>query len=201
LNFYFVIQSAFKIIHMKSLIISHCTAALLFSLIVMPIYATVQQTYRTAANDPQTELARDIANNIRYTHTYHSPFLDSGINAQQSLGTFMQLYNPDGQLIYSGGTANGKALQIPKGVLMNAKQTMENAVTWQPVPNVRLAAVAEYTGNANNAFVVVARSLQEVEIRVANSVKMILLVWVTGIVIITVHWIIQRSIHKAMPKH
>ena len=88
-----------------------------------------------------------------------------------SLGTFMQLYNEKGQLLFSGGTIHSKAPQLPKGVLDNAKQYTENAVTWQPAADVRLATVAEYTRAPDTAYVIVARSLQEVEIRESNLVN------------------------------
>jgi len=182
---------------MKSSIITHLAAAAIFSLIMALIYATVQQTYRTAANDPQLQLARDIVHDIRYNlpHRYR---LDSTIDAQQSLGTFMQLYDINGNLISSGCTINGKAPQIPKGVIDNAKQYVENAVTWQPTADVRLATVAEYTGDNNRAaFVVIARSLLEVENREARLVKMILLSWAIGISIIIIHALIQRRLNKA----
>jgi hypothetical protein len=181
--------------NMKSSIITHLVAATLFSLIILLIYATVQQTYRSAANDPQMQLARDIAGNIRYTRTCHY-YADSFVDPRHSLGTFMQLYNEKGQLLFSGGTIHGRAPQIPKGVLENAKQYIENAVTWQPTADVRLATVAEYTRMPDTAYVVVARSLQEVEIRESNLVTMIILSWMIGVGIIAVHWLIQRWIDR-----
>ena len=180
---------------MKSSIITHLAASALFSLIILLIYATVQQTYRSAANDPQKQLARDIANNIRYTRTYRYN-ADSVVDPRHSLGTFMQFYNAKGQLLFSGGTIHGSAPQIPKGVLDNAKQYRENAVTWQPTADVRLATVAEYTMAPDTAYVVVARSLQEVEIRESNLVTMIILSWMIGVGIIVVHWLIQRWINR-----
>src|SRR3954451_541059 len=138
---------------MKSFIFTHLTAAALFSLIMLLIYATVQQTYRSAANDPQMQLARDIAKDIKYTRTCRY-YLDSAVDPKQSLGTFMQLYNDKGQLLFSGCTVNGKAPRIPKGVLDNARHYMENAVIWQPTADVRLATVAEYTTRPDTTFVV-----------------------------------------------
>ena len=180
---------------MKSSVITHFTAAVLLSLTMLLMYVAVQQNYRSAANDPQMQLARDIANDIRYTRTYRY-YLDSAVDPRQSLGTFMQLYNENGQLLYSGGTVNGKAPRIPKGVLHNAKQCIENAVTWQPTADVRLATVAEYTTIPDIAYVVVARSLQEVENCEARLMQMIMLFWVIGICIITVHWLVQKWINK-----
>src|SRR4051812_19887662 len=181
--------------NMKSSIITHFTAAALFSLILLLVYATVQQGYRSAANDPQVQLARDIAEDIRYTRTYRN-YLDNTVDPKQSLGTFMQLYNGKGELLFSGGAVNGRAPQIPKGVLDNAKQYSENAVTWQPAADVRLATVAEYTTMPDTAYVVVARSMQEVELRESRLTQMIILSWIIGVGIIAVHWLIQRWISQ-----
>ena len=180
---------------MKSSIITHFTASALFCLVILLVYATVQQTYRSAANDPQMQLARDIAEDIKYTREYRY-YLNTTIDPRQSLGTFMQLYNEKGQLLFSGGTINGKAPQIPKGVLENANQYSENAVTWQPAADVRLATVAEYTMKPDTAYVVVARSMQEVELRESRLTQMIILSWIVGACIIAVHWCIQRWINK-----
>jgi hypothetical protein len=84
---------------MKSSIITYLAAAALISLILLLIYATVQQTYRSAANDPQMQLARDIANNIRYTRTYRY-YADSVVDPRHSLSTFMQLYNERGSFFF-----------------------------------------------------------------------------------------------------
>src|SRR3954452_5639576 len=97
--------------YMKSTIITHFTAAALFSLMILLVYATVQQTYRSAANDPQMQLARDIVVDIKYTRKYRY-YLNSTIDPRQSLSTFMQLYNQKGQLLFSSSTINGKAPQI-----------------------------------------------------------------------------------------
>lgn len=178
---------------MKSSIITHVAAIALLSIIMLLIYATVQQTSRSAANDPQMQMARDIARDIRYTRTYRY-YSDSAIDAGQSLSTFMQLYNNKGELLFSGGTVHGRAPQIPEGVLNNAKLHQENAVTWQPAADVRLATVAAYTSRPDTAYVVIARSLQEVETREARLTQMVILSWGVGVGIIAVHWLIQRWI-------
>jgi hypothetical protein len=194
-TYYCTLSNTLKHGNMKSSMLTHITAAMLFSLVVLLVYATVQQTYRSAANDPQMQLARDIADDIKYTRSYRY-YLDNAVDPRQSLGTFMQLYNENGQLLFSGGTIHGKAPQIPKGVLDNAKQYTENAVTWQPTADVRLASVTEYTMRPDTAYVVVARSMMEVENREARLTQMIMLIWTIGVGIIAVHWFIQGWINK-----
>ena len=50
---------------MKSSIITHAVALLLFSLIVLLIYTTVHQTHRAAANAPKTALTSDVVNEFK----------------------------------------------------------------------------------------------------------------------------------------
>jgi hypothetical protein len=176
---------------MKSFIITHLAAAVLFGLIVLLIYTTVQQTYCTAANNPQTGSARDTPNDIKYSRTYHFTS-DSGSNAQQSSGTFMQLYNKDGRLVYSGGTIKGKTPLSTEHVLNNAKLHTENTATCQP--NTQLATVAAYITMPDTAFVVVARSLQETENFEIRLITMIILFWTVGCGIIAMHWLVQKNI-------
>jgi hypothetical protein len=178
---------------MKSSIITPLVAAVLFGLIVLLMYAAVQQACCTTANNQQRGVARDM-NHIKYARTYH--FLsDSGeVEVQQGHGTFMQLYNKNGQLIYSGGTINVKAPRLTAGVWDNARQQTESTLTWQPAPTMQLAAVARYTAMPDVAFVVVARSLQEVENCEIRLITMIILFWAVGCGFIAMHWLAQRSI-------
>jgi hypothetical protein len=87
---------------------------------------------------------------------------------------------------------DGKLPQIPHGVFENAKTNMEDGVTWQPRAGVRMALVVESVSSSQNiGYVAVGRSLQEVEVRESNLVKMILMVWVACIGVILMHFVIQ----------
>ncbi len=50
-------------IYMKS-IAAHLTAIIIITIILLTVYASVQQCYRTSANDPQIQIARDISNSL-----------------------------------------------------------------------------------------------------------------------------------------
>jgi hypothetical protein len=178
---------------MKSYIITHLATAVLFGLIVLLIYAAVQQTYRTAARNPQTELARNTPNGIKYSRTYYF-ISDSGVDAQQSSGTFRQLYNQNGQLIYSGGTIKGKAPHSTEHVLNNAKYCTESAVTGERPTDTESTDIAAYTTMPDIAFVVVTRSLHVAENFEIRLITMIILFWAVGCGIIAMHWLVQKNI-------
>ena len=139
------------------------------------IYGSVQQSYRQSANDPQIQIARDVADLIAQGTQAESiapppDFADPSvkkIDLKKSLGTFIMIYDDSEKLLGSYAILDGKNPEFPKSVLENVKKNGEKRVTWQPQPGVRMATVVtRYTGK-QSGFVVVGRSLNEVESRVA----------------------------------
>lgn len=147
---------------MKTNIISHIAAAIIITIISAVIYVTVQQNFRSSANDPQLQLARDIACRLKQNKNYEDLLPPDSINLLNSLGLFVQFYNQQNEPVFSTAILNGKAPKIPPGVLELAKTNAENSVTWQPQPDVRIASVVDYAGAPNAAYILVGRSLQEV---------------------------------------
>lgn len=172
---------------MKYLILTHITAAILFSLVMVLIYATAQQPYRSEAYEPQ-----DTSFKMEHSRTC-CYYLMEGTDTQQNIGTFIRFYNSNGKLIYSGGTISSKAPNVPKGVLDTAKQHYTNNIAPQPTAQVHLAAVAAYTGKQDTSYVVVARSLHEVENCESNLIKTVVIFWAMGISTIALHWLIQNK--------
>ncbi|CAN5265052.1 hypothetical protein BH11BAC6_BH11BAC6_17820 [soil metagenome] len=172
-------------------ILTHVAAAIIVSGILLAMYATVQQVHRSAANDPQLQLARDISAKLGNNNISHL-LPDDTIDIAKSLGTFVAFYNKNGEPVGSTGMLDGKLPQIPHGVFDNARANMENDVTWQPRANVRMALVVESVPSSPNiGYVAVGRSLQEVEVRESNLVKMIFMVWVACMGVIVMHFLIQ----------
>ena len=139
------------------------------------VYATVQQTYRQNANDPQIQVAEDIADAISQglvpPEAIVSPAAPT-TDLKKSLSTFILIYDDSNKLIASSAALDGKSPDYPKGVLDSVKAHGEDRVTWQPQAGVRMATVVtRYTGK-QSGFVVVGRSLKEVEKRVARLTAM-----------------------------
>ena len=180
----------------RSLLVTHLAAAIIVSGILLAMYATVQQVHRTAANDPQLQLARDISARINTNNIAHL-LPDDTIDIGKSLGTFVTLYDKNGEPIGSTGMLDGKFPEIPKGVFEHAKLNTENDVTWQPRPGVRMAMVIESVpASSQVGYVAVGRSLQEVEVRESNLLKMIGMVWIACMVVIVMHYFIQLYMRR-----
>ena len=154
------------------------------------VYATVQQSYRTAANDPQIQIARDINARIHQGRQVESSFADT-IDIGKSLSTFVTLYQPDQKPIRSSGYLDGKMPELPAGVLDFAKAQGENEVTWQPRNGLRMAMVIISSNSPPVGFVAAGRSLQEVEVREQNLVTMVFLGWIICIGLVLFHAVVQ----------
>ncbi len=156
------------------------------------IYVTTQQSYRTAANDPQLQMARDISYNLENNQPVTDLVKPGTIEISKTLATFTVLYDPDGNPVQSTGVLDGQLPQIPKGVFDYTKKHGEDVITWQPRRGVRMATVVEPVRSDVIGFVVVGRSLSEVEKRVSNLTSMILLGWMASLGCILLHFLLSR---------
>jgi hypothetical protein len=154
------------------------------------IYVTGQQSYRSGANDPQIQLARDINLKLREGKAVDSFFTDS-INITQSLSPFAVLYDANGKPFRSSGYLNDKMPELPAGVFGFAKTNGEHDVTWQPQSGVRMAIVIVSSNSSSVGFVAAGRSLQEVELRERNLVTMIFIGWIICIGLVLLYAVIQ----------
>ena len=154
------------------------------------IYVTVQQSYRSGANYPQLQLARDINLKLHEGKAVDNFFTDS-IDIAQSLSPFAVLYDANGKPLRSSGYLNGKIPELPAGVFDFAKTNDEHDVTWQPQSGVRMAMVIVSSNFSSGGFVAAGRSLQEVEIREHNLITMIFIGWIICIGLILIYAAIQ----------
>ena len=151
------------------------------------IYATVQQGYRTGADDPQLQMARDIKTRLSEGRPVDVFFADM-VDISQSLATVAVLYDADGKPLRSSGYLNDKMLQLPTGVFDYVKTHNEDDITWQPRAGVRMAMVVV---SSPGGFIAVGRSLQEVEVREHNLVIMVFIGWIICIGLLLVFAAVQ----------
>ena len=130
------------------------------------VYASVQQNYRQSANDPQIQIAEDLAQSLS-TGTMSTasfgplPKIDIG----KSLSPFLIIYDKDGKVIAGNASIDGETPTVSKGVLDHAQKAGENRVTWEPKKDIRNAIVVVPFKGSNEGFVIIGRSLREVEKR------------------------------------
>jgi hypothetical protein len=148
--------------------------------LVMLVYAVVQQSYRQGANDPQIQMAEDIAAALT---NLIAPEVGKSVDVAHSLAPFIVILDDTGKILVSSGTLENRTPVPPPGVFEYVRAHGEDRVTWQPQPDVRIAAVITRYHGKNDGFVVVGRSLREVEARVAALARMCLLAWAAAMVV------------------
>jgi hypothetical protein len=151
------------------------------------VYIAVQQDLRQSANDPQIQIAEDTADILSSGALPQSAVPASKTDIASSLATYVVIADSQGQAITSSALLNGKTPMPPLGVLESALHRGENRVTWQPEPGVRSAIVVKpYSSLAANGYVIVGRSLREVEKREAQLTAIAFLFWAAIMVIISI---------------
>jgi len=165
----------------------HLTAIAIITIIIGLIYCAVQQNYRSSANDPQVQIARELQGNLQKGNPL--PFGDS-VEMETSLSVFQQTYDKNANPLLSTGYLNGKVPRLPKGVFEYAKTNGEHWITWQPQENVRMATGIVRVNVGPVAYLVVGRSLNDVEKRIASMTKMIFMGWILCICVVLVNWLV-----------
>jgi hypothetical protein len=126
------------------------------------VYLTVQQGYRSSANDPQLAMATDAANALNNGADPQSVVPATKTDIATSLAPYLAIYDSSPQLVASSATQHGQPLDVPVGVFASAKPGSPNLVTWQTTTGERSAIVVM---TYSNGYVLAGRSLRPTEDR------------------------------------
>lgn len=146
-------------------------------------YVTVQQALRQGANDPQIQMAEDISSQLENGATAEAVQPANPVDMGRSLATFVILFNTQGTQTSSSARLHGQSPQLPGGVLDYVRQHGEDRFTWQPEPGVRIAAVVTGYAGATPGFVLVGRSMREVEKRIGQIQLLCAITWIFTLVL------------------
>ena len=134
------------------------------------VYLTVQQNYRSSANDPQLQMATDAVNALNAGADPQSLVPPSKIDMAASLAPYLAIYDATGHLVASSATQHSQPLDVPSGVFQSATASSPNAVTWQTKTGERSAIVVmPYT----SGYVLAGRSLRPTEDREDRLVRQV----------------------------
>lgn len=152
--------------------------AAISSLICLTVYAAVQQSYRSNANDPQIEATEQISALMAQGAPASAIIGQSNpVEVSKSLSLFVMIFDKDGKLAAANAKLGGSDLTLPSGIIDRAKQQGQLRFTWQPQKGVRLAAVMLKADN-NSGYVLAGRSLREVESRIDKLTTMLAIAWI-----------------------
>lgn len=130
------------------------------------IYGVAHQVLRQGGNDPQIQMAREAAAALA-SGAAPASVVPRGtpIDLNNSLAPFISVYDDSGKSLESSGVLSGAPPVPPAGVFEFTRAHKEDHITWQPEPTVRIAIVAVRYEGVRPGFVIVGRSIAEVERR------------------------------------
>ncbi|GHO81150.1 hypothetical protein KSD_89210 [Ktedonobacter sp. SOSP1-85] len=176
------------------------TAIIISGLFVI-MYGLVQQVERLGADDPQIQMAEDVAARLASGASPQQVVPTEKVDIATSLAPYLIVFDRDGKPLASSAELNGGTPTIPSGIFESVKQQGEDRISWQPQPSVRSAiVVTQIKGGAG--FVLAGRSLREVEKRENGLEEIALLGWgglllVTLLAMFLLFW--QRPLKGASP--
>jgi len=161
-------------------------------------YGVVQQDIRQNANDPQIQIARDVAHDLASGATAQD-IVPPGqtIDISQTLDPYIIIYSATGTVLGSSAVLDGQTPTVPSGVFTSVSQHGEDRITWQPVPGVRSAIVVDAVPAPGSGFVLAGRSLSVAETRESTILHLVEWAWLAGLIVMFVLiWIMVAMFHK-----
>jgi hypothetical protein len=147
------------------------------------VYATVQQSQRSSANDPQLQMAEDAAAQLSRGAAPENVAPGSPVDIARSLAPFTIVFDGDGTVRASTAELDSHTPVPPQGVLDTATANGIDTITWQPREGVRAAiVVVPYEGDGASGTVLVGRSLRAVEQREDRTLLIAGLAWLAALV-------------------
>lgn len=162
------------------------------TVLALALYVIPQQVLRNGANDPQIEMATNLAARLDTsgvtTGLQQGALSSSGgvVDMARSLSPFLIVYDDQGRALGSNTQLDGQTPVLPKGVFDYVRAHGEERVSWQPARGVRVAAVVERVNGNQPGFVLAGRSLREVEMREKQVWQMASLTWLVMLALIVV---------------
>lgn len=158
------------------------------------VYGTGQQILRLSANDPQIQLAHEVAGQLNDGTQVEDVVGAYKVNIAQSLSSFVIVYDKNGNAVGGTGYLDGTRPKVPIGVLKTADSQSDNRITWQPQKDVRVASV---TVAAKNYYVLAGRSLREVEVREQKIFQIALSGWVAALLITVMVFVAREQSRRS----
>lgn len=179
------------------------------TVLALALYAIPQQVLRQGADDPQVEMATNLAARLdlygvndgllQGALMYSGPVVD----VAHSLSPFVIVYDDQGRPLGSTAQLDGRTPTPPTGVFDYVRAHGEERVSWQPVLGssrpVRIAAVVERVSGAQPGFVLAGRSMREVESRIDHVQNLAGLTWLgmMGLIVVgtvVFGWVTRRQV-------
>jgi hypothetical protein len=149
--------------------------------VALAFYAIPQHVLRSGLNDPQIQMANDLAVRLAQgVAPAQAVPAAQPIDMSRSLAPFVIIYDDQERPLASQAELNGAVPAPPPGVFDYVREHGEERLSWQPVlgrGGVRIAAVVDRVGGPHPGFVLAGRNMREVETRIGEVQTMAGLTW------------------------
>ena len=172
----------------RRMILHWLPLAALATVLCGTVYAVAQQVLRLSGNDPQIQMAQDAAARLTAGEAVAAVVADTvgptaTVDMGRSLAPFTIVFDDQGAVLAASGQLHGQTPQLPAGVLDYVRQHGEDRISFQPEPGARFATVVERVAGARPGFVLVGRSLREVEQREQTVEQLAGAGWLAALVV------------------
>jgi hypothetical protein len=147
------------------------------SVLAFALYGGVQQAQRSAADDPQLQMARDAAAALSAGAAPRQVAAGPPVDIRTSLAPWIAVFDADGNPLAATGSIDGKPPVVPDQARADAANG-ERTFTWEPEAGLRMATVVE---PFSDGTVVTARSMREVEIRENRTLAIAAGAWILAL--------------------
>ena len=183
-------------VEQSKLLKSFIPLAVAITLVCGLIYVSVQQVLRQSANDPQIQIAEDVSGALSTGVPPQAIANPNGTDLKKSLATFIIVYDSSKSAVLSSATLDGKTPELPKGILDEVNKKGQQRITWEPKSGIRVAAVIQkYSGKAPG-YVLVARSIREVEKRELMLEQGVGIAWIITLIatLASIYFVNQKMV-------
>ncbi len=162
-----------------------CFLVTLFSGLV---FVTTQQSLRLSANDPQAQITQDILNSLSQGAD-PKQLSPTTVDMTKATSAFVIIYDNNEKAVGTTVQLDKKTPVPPKGAFEKTKKNNESRFTWEPKDELRQAVVmVKY----KDGFVLVGKSLGEIENRIKIIMRIVGVAWVVGIAATSLAFFLTR---------
>lgn len=143
-----------------------------------------QQVFRMSANDPQAEIIDGVADALAAGQDPKALGTLAQVDLQKNLTPFIVAFDRDRKLLAGNGQVDGQTPVPPDKAFSKANQKGKVQFTWSPKQGVKIASIMRYYASGEiSGFVLVGKSLREVEARTKTLLKLSVIAWIGAMAI------------------
>jgi len=159
-----------------------------------------QALLRRGANEPQAQMAALYASKIASGANPGEAIPSNYVDLERSLEPFVIFYSDQGAPLTATGYLNQVIPTPPSGVFGYLRSHPTDTITWQPQPNVRIAAVIHRVSGPHPGFLLTGRSLRLVEEQEEVLRKMVFGGWFLIVFLLFAGAILLSRLQQSPPR-